>query len=142
MDNIDLRKKREEDTVSLYDVPLVIRTKPTAHKQYCYLCGELIVRGERQINMASGMWERGDDGTFRVNKIGRSVARLFPRYIYLHSNCFSCMLKRMFAEAKIPLNPNCEVCGSRFDCYTGNIGIDDIKYKLHQIEERNEKRIN
>lgn len=126
--NWKLKEKRAEDTVSLNDFPLEIRIKPTAHKQYCYVCRELIEKGERQISMISGMWHRKSDGTFRVchGEIRSSEQRYFTRHIYLHNGCFSCLLKKMFAKAKISVNADCEVCKKRFDCYTGNLDLGDM----------------
>jgi len=49
--NWELRKQREQDTVEEDGIPLVIRTKPTAHAQYCLVCRNRMEKGEKQIKL-------------------------------------------------------------------------------------------
>jgi len=127
----ELRKKRQESTVEWADFPFKIRTKPTNHKQYCYHCRCLIDKGQRQIMINSGMWLRYKDShTSKYSTCKSSTMhnmkcynglRTFTRYIYLHANCCSCVLNRLFQTAGLSLKPNCEACEARFNCYTGNL---------------------
>lgn len=128
--NEELRAKRAESEVSLSDFPLKIRRKPTAHKQYCYECRELMEKGQPQILMRSGVWSLSENSAFANKRYFRSVyidkgtrlsGKLFPRNIYLHNHCFSCLVKRMFSKAGLALNIDCESCDKRFNCYTGNL---------------------
>lgn len=141
--NNQLITKRTESTVSINGFPMEIRTKPTAHTQYCFACRELINKGQRQIKLDYGMWYISS-GMARAcfGKIsGKDAGKYFSRHIYLHGACFSCLLKKMFVKAKLTLNPNCETCDMRFNCYTGNINIDDLDEQPHYIPSRPCKRV-
>jgi hypothetical protein len=54
--NLELRLKREQQKIELRDFPLSVRIKPTAHKQYCYLCRKPIGKDTHQIMLNSGYW--------------------------------------------------------------------------------------
>ena len=132
--NLKLREKRWENDVELFDFPIQIRVKPTTHKQYCFLCRELTDKRQRQIVMESGQWSKlkgvkkvqSVQGKWWISGGANSTSRMvFPRKIYLHTHCFVCLLKKMFAQANIPMNPNCDSCSIRFDCYTGNLSLDN-----------------
>lgn len=137
--NFKLREERAKTVVALHDFPLRIRTKPTNHKQYCYACRELMEKGQPQIMMKSGMWVMSEKTQFskrsfttvHINKMtGISSRRIFPRNIYLHNHCFSCLAKKMFATAGLSLNADCESCKDRFNCYTGNLE-EEGKYSTY-----------
>lgn len=131
--NWGLREKRWKNDVALFDFPMQIRIKPTAHKQYCFLCRELTNKKQHQIVMASGLWCKFKGEKIRAvlvpssagTWLGSNKRLIIPRKIYLHTNCFSCLLKKMFLQAGIPVEPDCETCSKRFDCYTGNLGLDN-----------------
>jgi len=131
--NWKLREKRREQVTSLGGYPLSIRVKPTAHKQFCYNCRRLIEKQDLQVVMPGGMWIKYKDSSCKSIELGSKGVRLgghsrgtrlFQRYVYLHSHCFGCVTKKLFAKAGTSLIPNCEDCKQRFNCYTNN--IDDL----------------
>lgn len=151
-----LRKPREKKkSVQLFDFPIQIRIKPTAHKQYCYLCRESITKDSPQVLAQSGSWlvvtdklknryvhsMCGDIPITNLANNGGAVGfkeHLYTRNIYLHTNCFSCLMKKMFAEMSLPLVPDCDTCPVRFDCYTGNIDITNKKISDWQYRTSSE----
>lgn len=132
--NWALRQERLKDLVYVRDFPLEIRIKPTAHKQYCFVCRELMEKGERQIVLDAGMWHCYGDNSFKSfqgNRIKISgdysnyPQQYFKRHVYLHTTCLSCLLNKMFEKAGLNLMPECEKCRNRFNCYTNNSNLQD-----------------
>ena len=135
---------RKKNTVIVSDFPLIIRTKPTSHIQYCLACRMPINKGQIQIRMDAGLWHtygcEGEKRQFKAYydkiKIFHSIAgteikdwseTYYPRHVYLHINCLSCLLKKMFSKVGVPLSPNCDECEIRFNCYTNNVDIEESK---------------
>jgi hypothetical protein len=114
MFNYKLHEKRDAEKVVIFDFPLEIRRKPTAHKQYCFLCRGLINKGDKQIIMVSGFWHAWG-------------------HIYFHIDCFTCLLKKIFQKAELKFESKCESCSLRFNCFTDNIDIlnNEISDGLH-----------
>lgn len=125
--NWKLREQREHDTVSLDGFPLVIRIKPTSHKQYCLVCRNMVEKGEKQITLPHGMWAKhrgmSPSAVFgRLHPTGE--VRYYTRYVYLHTACFGCVLNKMMLKAGLPqlqVKLTCESCKNRFNCWTGNM---------------------
>lgn len=127
--NNALRSKREKETVHIFDFPIEIRVKPTAHKQYCFACREPVEKRKLQVKIASGMWETSGNHHRSVMKDtiwAGSYHTYRTRYLYFHCECFQCVLKKMFAKVGLSLIADCENCGNRFNCYTNNINIENI----------------
>ena len=131
--NLELRRKRARSTVSVPHFPLVIRTKPTAHKQYCLVCRNEIKKGERQIRLPHGVWAIASEGrsaTAVFDKfVGSRHAKYYTRHIYLHPDCFGCLINKMMLKADLPnlqVNLTCDVCRNRFNCWTGNMDEGDL----------------
>ena len=140
-------KLKRERASNLIGFPLIIRTKPTAHTQYCFACRMPINKGQLQIRMNAGLWRAGNDNTFTAldSKFNiwyhstpgtKEMERFYPRYVYLHISCFSCLLKKMFSKVGVPLIPNCETCDMRFNCYTNNMSIDDLDHQPPYVSSR------
>ena len=133
--NSKLRQKRNKNKVRLWDFPLEVRIKPTAHKQHCFLCRELINKDDKQVCIISGFWRRMYNKGLQSVRPDRTVSGqqiLFNRHIYFHTNCFSCLLKKMFQRVNAKLEPNCESCSLRFNCFTNNIDmLDPSPYKAY-----------
>lgn len=131
--NNRLRDQREQDTVSIDGFPLVIRTKPTAHEQYCLVCRNRMEKGEKQIKLPHGMWAmyKGEHATAVYNKIGGmgSKLRYYTRHVYLHTDCFGCIINKMMLKANLPnlqVKLVCDTCKSRFNCWTGNMDNENL----------------
>ena len=125
--NWKLREQREQDTVSMDGFPLTIRTKPTSHEQYCLVCRNKMKRGEKQIRLPYGMWAKyeGEGHASAIyNKLrGSAHLRYYTRYIYLHTDCFGCIINKMMLKADLPqlqVKLVCDNCRDRFNCWTGN----------------------
>lgn len=127
--NISLRMKRAEQITKFGGYPITIRIKPTSHKQYCYNCRRLIEKEELQVIMPDGLWikYKGDHckslhmANSGIHLGGHQIGtRVFQRKVYLHTHCFGCVTKKLFAKAGTSLIPDCEKCKERFNCYTGN----------------------
>ena len=54
--NRTLREKRQAETVIVPGFPIKIRKKPTAHRQWCFLCHQEIEKGDTQFLVPSGLW--------------------------------------------------------------------------------------
>jgi len=124
--NWKLRKQREQDTVEEDGFPLVIRTKPTAHEQYCLVCRNRMEKGEKQIKLPYGMWAmyKGERHAIAVyDKMGGANLRYYTRHVYLHTDCFGCIINKMMLKADLPhlqVKLVCDNCRNRFNCWTGN----------------------
>jgi len=135
--NWKLRELRRKQTVSVRDFPIEIRIKPTAHSQYCFLCRNAIEKGGSEVVMESGMWHKylgeGQDGchsihcNIKINQQEHSPQIFVQRRIYLHPDCYVCMMNKMLIKAglgKFVSSVQCETCRNRFNCYTNNMEID------------------
>ena len=128
--NWKLRGQREQNTVSIDGFPLTVRTKPTAHKQYCLVCRNTIEKGEKQITLPHGMWGKfTGEGAHATALYGRLVGgdreiRYYTRYVYLHTDCFGCIINKIMLKANLPrlqVKLACDNCRNRFNCWTGNM---------------------
>lgn len=129
--NWKLRDERAKSVVCLDNFPLEIRTKPTAHKQYCLICRHMVEKGDKQIKMPYGMWAKQEyegkwSGAAAVfgELRSESYIRYYTRYIYLHPDCFGCTINQLMLKAGLPhlqVTNLCETCRNRFNCWTGNM---------------------
>ena len=141
--NWKLRQQREQDTVSIDGFPLIIRRKPTTHEQYCLVCRNKIEKGDKQIKLPYGMWAKYEsEGHAHAvyDKLGGGAgARYYTRYIYLHTECFGCIINRMMLKADLPqlqVKQTCETCRNRFNCWTGNMDKEWQKSLPNYIPSR------
>lgn len=123
--NHKLRDQRDQDTVSIDGFPLIIRTKPTAHEQYCLVCRSRMEKGKKQIRLPYGMWEiyKGQHAIAVYDKLSGD-SKYYTRYVYLHTDCFGCILNKMMLKANLPqlqVKVVCDTCKNRFNCWTGNM---------------------
>jgi len=155
--NYELRKKRWQQTVKIHGFPITARIKPTAHKQYCFLCRKLIEKGEPQMSVEAGLWyswiKNGKlEHHFAYTPLYDSPVLVKPRIInydevsgvskkiyvqrkiYLHTDCYACIMNRMWIKMGLNYLVNqtlCDSCKNRFNCYTGNLNVNltDITYR-------------
>lgn len=137
--NAKIRDNRDKNTVGCYELPILVRDKPTKHEQYCYLCAEPFEKGDRQIIMKGSpiFHVVGHNTTNRLGKVkphwspvlqGRPTklsGRLIftERRYYLHPDCYGCMMNRTFQQAGLiglVNSGSCENCRNRYNCLTGN----------------------
>jgi len=146
-------KKRAKGTVTVPGFPISIRVKPTRHHQYCFLCRQEIERGEQEFIVPSGMWttwlprDKGErkakinengmgftsisiDGFHRFGGSGggSDYQIIIGRKLYFHTDCYTCLFKRMVAKAHLPftIDAGCNECQNRFNCYAGNINLSNV----------------
>ncbi len=150
--NLELRLKREQQKIELRDFPLSVRIKPTAHKQYCYLCRKPIGKDTHQIMLNSGYWytfvkDSKVQGGFRsistipspyytsVTSADSGSYLCCNRKIYLHADCYACIFNRMMAKMGLShlVNQNvCDKCEQRFNCYSGNLpSLEEMSYRAY-----------
>jgi len=146
-----LRKKRERETVRVPGFPIIIRVKPTAHHQWCFLCRQEIEKGDKQFLVPSGLWttwlprnkekrakyvhEHGINFKHTdvqyAQRLPTSSEELFgilvARNLYFHADCYTCLFKRMIIKARLPfkIDVGCDGCQNRFNCFAGNISLED-----------------
>jgi len=124
--NWKLRKQREQDTIRMPNFPIVIRIKPTEHRQYCLVCRNRMQKGEKQIRLPYGMWAMSQDSKRATAVFGKvnGEMRCYARYVYLHTDCFGCIINKMMLKADLPhlqVKLVCDTCRNRFNCWTGNM---------------------
>jgi len=128
--NWKLQEKRRAGNFYYHSFPISVRTKPTAHKQFCALCSSQFEKGERQIVSHSGL--RGISLVKGSRAVGRTQAQIYtrgtsapmkiePRKVYTHPACFACFINYLAREANLPelrtMN-HCDECKNRFKCWT------------------------
>jgi len=57
------------------------------------------------------------------------------RHIYLHDTCFGCLLKMMSNKISVDfkIDPGCDKCDRRFNCFTGNFDLRDISMRAPYV---------
>lgn len=131
--NSELKHKRERNTVNLVDIPIVFRIKPTSHQQICYKCRMPIEKGSLQVVLDSGFYHSSEGVCHSGSLMGEKQALkgdFYARKVYLHEDCFGCVMKQMAAKAgaTFKVEAKCQECPDRFECYTGNKTIFNQPY--------------
>jgi hypothetical protein len=152
--NKKIREKRAQETTDIPGFPVVLRKKPTAHKQYCFLCRNLISKSDSEIVMESGFWcwwlkDGKKDGSAKTIRADiplkfrswnsydtkhSNTPVVTQRKIYLHTDCYACIMNKVMMKHHLHhlvINSLCDKCRNRFNCFTGN-----VKVRLENLWQR------